>query len=106
MDNIDGLKSPAGNFLLNTYIYSAGEQMIRFEVYPKKNQAEFSKDAFVEIYLFGADQSNNFQNKIDLTPRGTKILSTLLSSDGKSLLHPISWDLKFTAKIPYTIKND
>ena len=36
VDNIQGQKSPAGNLLLNTFIYKSGLQNIRFEVFSKK----------------------------------------------------------------------
>lgn len=106
VDNIDGVKSPAGNFLLNTYIYNAGKQNIRFEIYPKKDQSTFSDNAFVEIYLYGADQSNGFQNKIDIIPRQTKTPPTLFKNEGKIISPPVSWNVEFEAKNPYKIEKN
>ena len=104
IDNLDGVKSPAGNFLLNSYIYGAGKQNIRFEVYPKKGQSEFNENCFIEIYLYGADQSKGFEDKIDIIPRQTKMPSNLLKNDSGVLLPPpVSWNVQFDAENPYSI---
>lgn len=106
IDNLEGLKSPAGNMLLNTYLYNKGEQNIRFEVYPKKGQSNFNDNSFIEIYLYVADQSKQFQDKEDIIPRGTKLPSSLLKNEDKFATPPISWIVNFEADLPYSLERN
>lgn len=103
LDNIDGQISLAGNLLLNNYIYKAGEQNLRIEILPQKNESLLNKDSFVEIYLYASDQSTGFKEKIEIIGKGTKLPEELLLSDNEIAKSPINWYINFNANVPYNL---
>ena len=104
VDNIQGQKSPAGNLLLNTFIYKSGLQNIRFEVFSKKGEPALNDNSFIEVYLYKADQATGFDKKVDIIARGTKLPHELLFNDGKLLIPPISWIINFEAEVTYSLE--